>query len=109
MEDVRKSIQSSIRRVVSALTGSFEDHYDSSELYLSCGLTVFRGTYNRDGSTCVDIFRWDADGNSFDPNKLHWDERKKLVKKLYAAKQTTEQIKLFLDLTDRMLERDSAD
>ncbi len=106
MEEARKKMRASVQYVIGNAEHQFAEHYDAYELHQDCGLTVFRGTYRKDGGSGTDIFRFDKDGNSFDPASLGQDMRRSWVRKLYQAKQSPEKIMLFMDMDLNMLERD---
>lgn len=94
------------------LLSNLHAHYFGElEILMADRLVFLRGTRRENGSVTVHTYRFEKLDNGtlepFEPSTLHWEQRKLWMQKLYKAKQTTEQVKLFLDLTQRAIERDS--
>ncbi len=104
MEEARSEMRNRIRQVISNAEMQLEGDYNSFEFYQSCGLTLFRGTKLHNGSESVDIFRFDKDGNDFNPASLGADSTKTWIKALNKDKCSESRICLFLDVSYRQVE-----
>lgn len=104
MEKARNEMRSRIRQVISNAEMQLEGDYNSFEFYQSCGLTLFRGTKLHNGSESVDIFRFDKDGNDFNPSTLGNAALDTWIKALNRDKCSQSRICLFLDIGYRQVE-----
>jgi hypothetical protein len=104
MEEARNVMRSKIRYVIGVAEQQLEEDYSSFEFYKSCGLTLFRGVKLHNGSESVDIFRFDKDGNDFNPSALGEEAIKSWIKALNRDRCSESRICLFLDISYRQVE-----
>lgn len=104
MEEARNEMRNKIRSVIHGAEMGVGDDYTSFEFYKSCGLTLFRGAKLKNGSESVDIFRFDKDGNDFNPGTLSDDARLSWIRILSRDKCSESRICLFLDIGYREVE-----